>query len=71
MITENISRLKENNETVKNLIEISIEDSVRINRILDSIYLKTKKKYTKKQFFQKVILEAIEKYERELLFKGL
>lgn len=71
MNNENISKFKAENETVKNLVEISIEDAVRINRILDSIYLKTKKKCTKKQFFQKAILEAIKKYERELLFKGL
>lgn len=51
MNNENISKFKAENGTVKNLVEISIEDAVRINRILDSIYLKTKKKCTKKQFF--------------------
>ena len=44
MNNENISKFKAENETVKNLVEISIEDAVRINRILDSIYLKTKKR---------------------------
>lgn len=61
---------KEKVENVRNIIELSIEYSVRINRILDSIYLKTKKKMSKKQFFQKAILDAVEKAERELMFQN-
>lgn len=44
---------KEKVENVRNIIELSIEDSVRINRILDSIYFKTKIKCLKNNFFKK------------------
>lgn len=57
---------QEKQPSVKVLIEMSLMDSYKINNIVNAMKLQKKGKYTKKQFYNEMIAEAIKRYEKEL-----
>lgn len=57
---------QEKQPVVKVLIEMSLMDSYKINNIVNAMKLQKQGKYTKKQFYNEMIAEAIKKYEKEL-----
>ena len=60
------TNIQEKEPVVKVLIEMSLMDSYRINNIVNSMKLKNQGKYTKKQFYNEMIADAIKKFEYEL-----
>ena len=63
---ENNSGADEKEPMTKVLIEMSLMDAYKINNIVNSMKLRNKGKYTKKQFYSEMIKAAIEKFEKEL-----
>ena len=64
--TENNAGADEKEPMTKVLIEMSLMDAYKINNIVNSMKLRNKGKYTKKQFYSEMIKAAIYKYEKEL-----
>lgn len=64
--TENNAGADEKEPMTKVLIEMSLMDAYKINNIVNSMKLRNKGKYTKKQFYSEMIKAAIDKYEKEL-----
>lgn len=64
---EQVQAVKEEKQpVVKVLIEMSLMDSYKINNIVNAMKLQKQGKYTKKQFYNEMIAEAIKRYEKEL-----